>query len=107
MIKAKEVRATGSPPLKRRARTCLHLSPIPARAVRLPRPIRAYDLDTKRGRDYVEAVKRGRVLLAQYTGSHDAGWKRVTGSYIAVYAVEDVTFSPDTGLRFKARRLKG
>jgi hypothetical protein len=52
----------------------------------------AYDLDTKRGRDYVEAVKRGRVLLAQYTGSHDAGWKRVTGSYIAVYAAEDVTF---------------
>jgi hypothetical protein len=62
---------------------------------------------TKGGQAYVEAIKRGRVLLAQYTGSHETGWKRVPGQYIAVYAADDVTFSPDTGLRFRATRLKG
>jgi hypothetical protein len=66
----------------------------------------AYKLGNKRDRDYVEAIKYGgRALLAQYTGSHEKGWRRVTGQYIAVYAAEDVTFSPESGLRFKARRL--
>jgi hypothetical protein len=63
-----------------------------------------YDLTTKSDAKYIEAVKRGRVLMARYAGSHEAGWTRE--DYIAVYAAEDVQFSPANGLIFKARRLR-
>jgi hypothetical protein len=63
-----------------------------------------YDLTTKRGAEYIEAVKRGRVLMTRSVGSHETGWTRE--DYIAVYAADDVKFSPTTGLTFKARRLR-
>jgi hypothetical protein len=63
-----------------------------------------YDLTTKRDAKYIEAIKRGRVLMTRNVGSRKTGWKRE--AYIAVYSAEDVEFSPATGLTFKASRLR-
>jgi len=56
-----------------------------------------YDTE-RRGVEYIEAVKRGKVLITRNEGSHEAGWRR-TG-YVGVFRVTNVQFSPDNGLTF-------
>ena len=58
-----------------------------------------YDLTTKRGVQYIEAIRRGKVLMTKNTGSRETGWKEE--SYPGVFLVEDVEFSPANGLTFK------
>ncbi len=55
--------------------------------------------------ELVDAVRTGkRVILTDDTAKTDSdgsviGFERT--AYIAVYSVDDVTFSPDDGLRFR------
>jgi hypothetical protein len=60
-----------------------------------------YDQSSAKCVEYIDAVKRGRVLMTRNEGSREKGWLRK--GYIGVFLVDDVKYSPDHGLSFIVR----